>query len=188
MNSLRLWMICTILGHEFMTLHDMNNLVLWMTLTTRVSMSFVLLMLWKAQHYGWYEQFSIVNDINDSGSHELHTLNVVNNSTLWMIWTIPGRKPSALDGMNNSGLWMTWTTPGRELFSWYDQLKAIDDVNDLESHEYKALDASNNLGLCMIWMILEWELKVLDVVNTSRLWMTRTTLIHELRALNAMKY
>ena len=54
----------------------------------------------------------------------------------------------------------------------------VDDMNDLGSHELRPLDAMNNLGLRVIWMILGWEkgskcyekLRVVDDMNDSSLW------------------
>ena len=48
-----------------------------------------------------------MHDMNDSRSHELKALDVMNNLGQWMIWTVLGRKLKALDAMNSSGLWMT---------------------------------------------------------------------------------
>ena len=41
----------------------------------------------------------------------------------------------------------------------------MDDVNDSGSHELKPLDTMNYSGLWMIWIILRHELKPLDDMN-----------------------
>ena len=92
------------------------------------------------------------------------------------------------DSMNNSRLWMTWKASG----SWaqgstsYEQLKVVDDMNDLEFRELGPLDLMNWSGLGKIWMILCHELKPLDAMNCSMLWMTWTTSGHELKARDAI--
>ena len=64
--------------------------------------------------------------MNDSGSCELKPLDAKYSLWAWMIRSIRGREPMALDDMNISWLWMIYTTLG---------------------HEIKALDAMNNLKL-----------------------------------------
>ena len=48
----------------------------------------------------------------------------------------------------------------------------MNDMNYLESHELKALDAMNNSIFWIILTILGCELKPLDVMNNLGLWMT----------------
>ena len=62
----------------------------------------------------------------------------------------------------------------------------MDDMNDSRSLELRPLDAMNRSWLWMIRTILLHELKPLDAMNSSGLWMTRITLGRELRALDAM--
>ena len=76
------------------------------------------------------------------------------------------------------GLWITWKTPGCEC-------RAMDDMNDLGSHEPKLLDVMNNSGLRM--MILHYEPMALNAMNNSRLCTTWKTLSCELKALYVMK-
>ena len=68
----------------------------------------------------------------------------------------------------------------------YEQLKVVDDMNDLWSHELGLLDFMNLSGLGKIWMILCHELKPLDVMNYLMLWRTWMTPGHELRARDAI--
>ena len=42
-----------------------------------------------------------MDDKNNSGSYELKTINAMNNSKLWVIWTILGYELRVLDVMNN---------------------------------------------------------------------------------------
>ena len=48
-----------------------------------------------------------MDGINDSGSHELIPLDVVNNLGLMMTLMILGPKPMILNAMNRSELWLT---------------------------------------------------------------------------------
>ena len=90
----------------------------------------------------------------------------------------------------------------------YEQLRVVDDINDLGSYELQSLDSlnnsrlriiwtifgrkpmtlnvMNNSGLWMTWMTQGCEFKALEIMNNLGLWMTRTTPIHELRAIDAM--
>ena len=43
-------------------------------------------------------------------------------------------------------------------------------MNDLGSHELRALDDINNLGMSMIWTILQHDLKVMHDMNDSKSW------------------
>ena len=81
--------------------------------------------------------------------------------------------------MNDSRSW------GHD-FRFYEELKVVNDMNYLESHELKALDAMNNSIFWIILMILGCELKPLDVMNSLGLWMTWLTKGHELRALDVI--
>ena len=63
--------------------------------------------------------------------------------------------------MDESGSWA-------QGFRFYEQLRVVDDMNDLGSHELKPLNAMNNLGLGMIWTIISHELMALNVKNDSR--------------------
>ena len=77
-----------------------------------------------AEGYGCYEQLSIMDDMNELGSHEVKPLDAMYNSNLLMIWIYLLHE-------------LTWMTLGREF-------KVIDDMNDLGSHEPKLLDPTNS--------------------------------------------
>ena len=81
--------------------------------------------------------------------------------------------------MNDSELWAQGSR-------CYEQLKVMDDMNSLGSYEMRPLDAMNNLGIRMIWMILSHEPMSLNVMNNLGLWMIWMTLGHDLKALDAM--
>ena len=90
----------------------------------------------------------------------------------------------------------------------YEQLRVVEDMNDLGSYELRSLDSLNNsrqrmiwtifgrepmtldvmknLGLWMTWMTKGCELRALDVMNNSSLWLIGITLGHELRDLDYM--
>ena len=67
-----------------------------------------------------------------------------------------------VDDINNI---MLWARDSR----CYEQVKVVDDMNDSRSHELRPLDAINNLGLWIIWTILGFEHKALNVMNNSGL-------------------
>ena len=48
----------------------------------------------------------------------------------------------------------------------------MDDMNELESSQFRPLNAMNRLGLQMTLTTLGRELSALDTMNTSRLWLT----------------
>ena len=54
-----------------------------------------------AQGSRCYEQLRAMDDINNSGFTELKTLDVINNSSLYMIWMIMGYNIKALNAMNS---------------------------------------------------------------------------------------
>ena len=64
---------------------------------------------------GCYEQLRIVEDMDALGCHGLRPLVAMKNSGMWMIWTILGHEPKALNVMNSLGLWKTWMTQGHKL-------------------------------------------------------------------------
>ena len=47
------------------------------------------------------EQLRVVDDKNDSRSHELKVTNALDSLGLWIIWKILGRELRALVAMNN---------------------------------------------------------------------------------------
>ena len=53
----------------------------------------------------------------------------------------------------------------------YEQLRVVDDMNDLGSHDLRALDAMDSLGLWMTRITPGCELKALNAMNKSGLWM-----------------
>ena len=61
-----------------------------------------------------------------------------------------------------------------------------DDMNDFGSHKLRDIDAMNNSWLWMIWMILDHELKALDVIKNSRLLMRLTIEGWDHNVVNAM--
>ena len=69
--------------------------------------------------------------MNNLESCKLKPLDDMNNSRVWMIWTILGCESKDLNVINNSRLWITWTTQGRELkaLKAYEQLKVVVDMN-----------------------------------------------------------
>ena len=52
----------------------------------------------------------------------------------------------------------------------YEQLNIVDGINNKGSHELKPLDAMSSSGLWMIWMTLCHELKAMDNMNDSGSW------------------
>ena len=67
-----------ILHHELKVINDMNDSKSW------------------SHEFRWYEQLKVVDDMNDSGFLELRPLEGMNNSRVWMIWTILGYETVAL--------------------------------------------------------------------------------------------
>ena len=76
-----------------------------------------------------------------------------------------------VDDMNDSRSWAQCT-------KCYESLKVVDDMNDLTSREIKPLDAIDSSGLWMLWIILSHELMTLDAMNSLGLWNTETTMGH----------
>ena len=48
----------------------------------------------------FYKELKVMDDMNDSGSHELKPLDTMNYSGLWMIWMILRDELKPLDDMN----------------------------------------------------------------------------------------
>ena len=80
-----------------------------------------------------------------------------------------------------------WTTLGHDLASkCYEQLRAVDDMNDWWSHakgsrcyeQLRVVDGMNNSR--------SYELKALYAMNNSRLWTTWTIPVRDLKSLDAM--
>ena len=63
--------------------------------------------------------------------------------------------------MKESGSWA-------QGFKRYEQLRVINDMNDLGLHELRPIDAMNRSRLWMIWTILCHELKPLDCYELLR--------------------
>ena len=61
-----------------------------------------------AQRCGCYEMTKVVDDTNYSGSRDISNLDAINNSELWMLWTIIGYEPI-----------MIWITQG---YAWHELL------------------------------------------------------------------
>ena len=68
----------------------------------------------------------------------------------------------------------------------YEQLKVVDDMDNLGCCELKPQDAINNSWLRMILMNLGHEPMALIAINSSKLWMTWMTLGRELKAPDVM--
>ena len=81
---------------------------------------------------------------------------------------------------------MSYSLLQAQRFGCYDQLKVVDDKNDSGSRELRPLDSMTSSGLWMTWMILGHETMALKAMNCLGLWMTSMTLGHELKALDAM--
>ena len=90
--------------------------------------------LWP-QHSKCYDQLKVVDDMNDSTSHELKPLEGMNKSGVWIIWTILGSETMTLKcyeqhrpivDMNDSGLWAQGSR-------CYEQLRVVEDRNDFRS-------------------------------------------------------
>ena len=73
------------------------------------------------------------------------------------------------------------------LWAQNEELRIMNDMNDLGSYQFKPLDVVNHLGLWMTLMTLGCEVSVLDTMNTLGLWLTSMTLGCKLRALDIMK-
>ena len=86
-----------ILGRKAKTLNSMNNL------------GFKYMNNYGSWALGsrWNVQLDVVDDINDSRSHDLGALDVMNSLELRLIWRILHYELKPLDAMNNLGSWMT---------------------------------------------------------------------------------
>ena len=142
--SLGLWMTWMTLRHELRALDTMNDSRLWLT-SMNLIRELKALDAMKSSRFGWYEYLNVVDGISDSGSHELTTLDAMNNLGLRMTLMILSVKPMTLNAMNSSELWLTWMNPGHEL-----KLKAMVDMKNLGC-EPRALDVMKSLGLWMTW-------------------------------------
>ena len=71
-------------------------------------------------------------------------------------------------------------------YGCYEQLNFMDDMNELESYELKHLDVISNSWLWMIWMILSHKPMAVNAMNNSSMCITWMTSSHQLRALDAM--
>ena len=70
-----------------------------------------------------------------------------------------------MDGMNYSRSWAY-------NFGCYEELRVLDDMNDLIFPELSPLDAMKSSGLRMTWMILGHEPMALNDMNSLRLLIT----------------
>ena len=80
------------------------------------------IMLW-AQGPRCYKYIKVIDDLNNSGSHELRPINAMNKLGIQVIWVILSHEEKALNVMNNLGLLMIVNTLGHEL-------KALDVMNN----------------------------------------------------------
>ena len=105
-------------------------------------------------------------------SYKLRGLNAMNNLGLLRTWTTLGCVPRALDAMNRLKAMddMCHSRSWAQGYGFFEQLSNVNDMNDFISHELRPLDATTNLGLWMIWMVLCHELRVVDDVNDFELW------------------
>ena len=69
----------------------------------------------------------------------------------------------------------------------YEHLTVVDDMNNSVSYDLRTPDAMNSLGLRIISMILGCEPMSPNSINNSRLWMKLRNLSHEVRVLDAIK-
>ena len=80
--------------------------------------------------------------------------------------------------MNDYGSWTQDST-------WYEKLKVGDDMNDSRSWEEGSRCYENLMGVDYM-NDLGCELKNLDAMNNSKLWMTWTSLGLEIKVLHTM--
>ena len=83
-------------GHKLKALHAMNMVV--------IDMNDFMLSVWGSR---CYEQHRVVDDMNNLGSCELQSLDALNSSRLRMILMVFSHEPMTLNVINNSRLWMT---------------------------------------------------------------------------------
>ena len=99
--------------------------------------------------------------------------------------------------MNNFGLYAYGSRCDEQLkamddtchsLSWaqgygcFEQLRIVNDMNDLISCELRSLDVMSSLELWMIWMILCHELRVVDDMNEYELWAYDSWYYEQLKA------
>ena len=68
----------------------------------------------------------------------------------------------------------------------FEQLRIMNDMNDLISCELRPLDVVSSLGLWMIWMILHHELRAMDDMNDSELWVQNSRYSKQLKVVVSM--
>ena len=118
-------------------------------------------------------------DINDYGSLaegsrcyvQLRAIDDMNDSESWAQGYRYYEQFKVFHDMNYSVSWVCGS-------KFYDQLRIVNDMNYLGSNELKPLDAMTSSGLWMIWMILGCEpmalnamnIKVVDDMNDFGLW------------------
>ena len=87
------------------------------------------------QHSRFYAQLKAMDYMNDLGFHELRPLDGMDNSRVWLIWTIHGCETMSLKyyeqhkliiDMNDSSSWVQGSR-------CYEQLRVVDDMNDFGS-------------------------------------------------------
>ena len=86
-------------------------------------------------------------------------------STSWAQASECYERVKAMDDIKHFRLW----TQG---FRRNEQLKVMDDMNDSGSYQFRPLDVVIRLGLWMTLTTLGHELSTLDTINTSGLWLT----------------
>ena len=114
-----------------------------------------------------------MDDMNNSGCCEIRPLDAMNHSRFRILWKKSAswtqaskcyEKVRAMDDIKDFGL---WTRGSRR----NEQLRVMDDMNDSRSYQFKPLDVVNQLGLWMTLTTLGHELSALDTMNTLGLWL-----------------
>ena len=81
-------------------------------------------------------------------------------------WAHNSKWYEQLKGVNDKSYSSSWAKG----YGCYEQLSIMDDMSDLESREVKPINAKYSSKLLMIWIYLLHELRVVDDMNDSGLW------------------
>ena len=145
-------------------------------------------MQWTTQAHGWHERLWVMSSVlmgcttQGSMSHKHKALDVMNDFGSWaqgcgcyeylraindmnIFWFLAlgykfNEQVSVVDYTNKSRAWAHGCR-------CYEQLKAMVDMFDSTSHELRALDVMNSSRLWMIWITLGCGLMALDALNNS---------------------
>ena len=123
-----------------------------------------------------------MDDMNDSGlwaqgSRYYEQLRVVvdtNDSSSWAHDSKCYEQLKAMNDINYSGSWA-------EGYGCYEKVSIMHHMNDSRSHEVKPIDAMYNSKLWMIWIYLLHGLKVVDDMNEFGSWVQSYGLYERLR-------